>query len=167
MVRQYKKVSDLFLDSVATFSCGDLIDFKMFSFYAVITSLVSQERAVLKEKVVHNPEILTVIWEIPHLKSYLESFFKCEYKQFFHDFCEISDRLKKDKFFSLNKNFVFYIKEMRLVAYTQFLKSYKSVTIDSMAKSFGVTIEFIDKELSHYIAIGRLACVIDKVEGII
>jgi len=87
-------------------------------FYAVLTSLVSQDWKTLNEKVVHNPEILTVIWEIPHLKSYMESFYKCEYKQFFLDFCEISDRIKKDKFFSLNKNYVYYIKEMRLVAYT-------------------------------------------------
>jgi len=28
MIWDYKKTSDLFLDSVATFSCGDLIDFK-------------------------------------------------------------------------------------------------------------------------------------------
>lgn len=61
MVRDYKKTSELFLDSVATFSCGDYIDFKLFIFYAVLASLVSQDRQVLKEKVVHNPEILTVI----------------------------------------------------------------------------------------------------------
>ena len=97
----------------------------------------------------------------------MESFYKCEYKQFFHDFCEISDMIKKDKYFSLDKNHLYYIKEMRLVAYTQFLKSYKSVTIKSMAASFGVGVDFIDKQLSHFIAIGKLACVIDKVGGII
>jgi 26S proteasome regulatory subunit N7 len=56
---------------------------------------------------------------------------------------------------------------MRLVAYKQFLESYKSVTIKSMAHSFGVSGEFIDKELSNFIASGKIACVIDKVEGII
>jgi len=116
---------------------------------------------------VHNPEILTVIWEIPHLKVYMESFYKCEYWSFFTAFCEIADKLKKDKFFALNKNYVYYIKEIRLVAYTQFLKSYKSVTTKSMASSFGVSVEFLDKELSHFISIGRLSCVIDKVEGIV
>jgi 26S proteasome regulatory subunit N7 len=56
---------------------------------------------------------------------------------------------------------------MRLVAYKQFLESYKSVTMKSMAANFGVSIEFIDKELSGFIAAGKLACVIDKVEGVI
>lgn len=36
-----------------------------------------------------------------------------------------------------------------------------------MADSFGVSVEFIDKELSHFIAIGKINCRIDKVEGII
>jgi len=63
----------------------------------------------------------------------MESFFKCDYKSFFQAFVEISDRIKKDSYFSLNKNYLFYIKEMRIVAYKQFLESYKSVTMKSMA----------------------------------
>ena len=39
----------------------------------------------------------------------------------------------------------FFIKEMRIVAYSQFLESYKTVTIKSMAQAFGVSAEFIDK----------------------
>lgn len=34
---------------------------------------------------------------------------------------------------------------MRIVAYSQFLESYKTVTIDNMAKSFGVSSDFIDR----------------------
>jgi len=36
---------------------------------------------------------------------------------------------------------------MRIVAYSQFLESYKTVTIKSMANAFGVSAEFIDKYL--------------------
>lgn len=39
----------------------------------------------------------------------------------------------------------YFIKEMRIVAYSQFLESYKTVTIKSMANAFGVSVEFIDK----------------------
>jgi 26S proteasome regulatory subunit N7 len=91
LTRDYKKASDLFLDSVATFSCSEFIDFRIFIFYTVLSSLVAQPRAILKAKVVHNPEILTVIREIPNLKTYLESFFRCDYKTFFQAFCEIAD----------------------------------------------------------------------------
>jgi 26S proteasome regulatory subunit N7 len=36
------------------------------------------------------------------------------------------------------------MREIRTVVYSQFLESYKSVTIEAMAKAFGVTVEFID-----------------------
>ena len=54
---------------------------------------------------------------------------------------------------------------MRLVAYKQYLESFKSVTVSNMAKAFGVTPEIIDKELSNFIYIGRINCKIDIVSG--
>ena len=53
------------------------------------------------------------------------------------------------------------------VRVVQFLESYKSVTIDSMAASFGVTPQFIDTELVDFIVAGRLTAKIDKVAGVI
>lgn len=73
----------------------------------------------------------------------------------------------------------FYCKEMRVLAYaqvffdfsknliSQMLESYKSVQLDTMAHAFGVTAEFLDNEISRFIASGRLHCKIDKVAGII
>lgn len=49
----------------------------------------------------------------------------------------------------------------------QFLDSYKSVTLDSMAQSFGVSIAFIDNELADFIVSGRLTAKIDKVAGVV
>lgn len=37
----------------------------------------------------------------------------------------------------------------------------------SMAHEFGVSVDFIDRELSRFVAAGRLNCKIDKVAGII
>ena len=34
---------------------------------------------------------------------------------------------------------------MRKVAYKQFLEAYKTVTLETMAKQFGLSVEFIDK----------------------
>lgn len=45
----------------------------------------------------------------------------------------------------------------------QFLDSYKSVTLDSMASAFGVSVDFIDHELVDFIVAGRLPAKIDKV----
>ena len=42
---------------------------------------------------------------------------------------------------------MFYVREMRVLAYSQLLESYRSVTLESMAKSFGVSVDFIDSEV--------------------
>ena len=49
----------------------------------------------------------------------------------------------------------------------QFLDSYKSVTLESMAQSFGVSVAFIDHELADFIVSNRLTAKIDKVAGIV
>lgn len=56
---------------------------------------------------------------------------------------------------------------MRHRAYEQFLTPYKTVRIDMMAKDFGVSRAFIDRELHRLIATGQLQCRIDAVNGVI
>jgi len=56
---------------------------------------------------------------------------------------------------------------MRIVTYSQFLRSYRSVTLSSMATTFGVGIEFLDKELSRFISAGRLNCKVDAVNRVV
>ena len=71
--------------------------------------------------------------------------------------------LKEDRL--LNAHYRYYVREMRIKAYTQLLESYSSLTLTYMAKSFGVTVDFVDRELHRFIAAGRLHCKIDKVAG--
>lgn len=52
---------------------------------------------------------------------------------------------------------------MRIIGYAQLLESYRSLTLDNMAQAFGVSSNFIDAELSRFIASGRLPAVIDRV----
>ena len=100
MIRDLKTAAELFLSSVATFTCTELMDYKTFVFYTVVTSMVSVERKIIRKEVVHSPDILAVIREIPHLKVFLESFYNCEYKVFFSEFVEIIDAVKKDVYLS-------------------------------------------------------------------
>ena len=78
---------------------------------------------------------------------------------------EIIEQVKKDRFMA--KHAKYFIKEIRVVSYSQFLESYKSVTLENMAKSFAISVPFLDKELSTFISSGRINCKIDKVAGII
>jgi 26S proteasome regulatory subunit N7 len=61
----------------------------------------------------------------------------------------------------------FYVREMRIKAYAQFLESYRSVTLSSLGHAFGVSEDFVDGDLARFIASGRLAYAIDKVNGVV
>ena len=69
--------------------CLELMDYKDFVFYTVVTAMVTQERKVIRKEVVHSPDILAVIRDVPFLRQYLESFYNCDYKTFFEAFIEI------------------------------------------------------------------------------
>ncbi|KAJ8771251.1 hypothetical protein K2173_026428 [Erythroxylum novogranatense] len=163
--RNFKKAANLFLDSISTFTTYELFPYDVFIFYTVLTSIISLDRVSLKQKVVDAPEILTVIGKIPHLSDFLNSLYDCQYKSFFLAFAGLTEQIKLDRY--LHPHFRYYMREVRTVVYSQFLESYKSVTIEAMAKAFGVTVEFIDLELSRFIAAGKLHCKIDKVAGVL
>ncbi|GLT29897.1 hypothetical protein SLA2020_047310 [Shorea laevis] len=163
--RNFKKAANLFLGSISTFTTYELFPYGTFIFYTVLTSIISLDRVSLKQKVVDAPEILTVIGKIAHLSGFLNSLYDCQYKSFFSAFAGLTEQIKLDRY--LHPHFRFYMREVRTVVYSQFLESYKSVTIEAMAKAFGVTVDFIDSELSRFIAAGKLHCKIDKVAGVL
>lgn len=55
----------------------------------------------------------------------------------------MEDFLKQDRL--LAPHCRYYVREMRILGYTQLLESYRSLTVQYMANAFGVSEEFIDK----------------------
>lgn len=163
--KDFKEASDLFLHALSTFTSYELFDFKTFVFYTAITNIITVDRAKLKNSIIDNSDVVSCINDIPHLEKFLISFYEGNYSEFFNEFFAIIQIVKKD--FFLEKHCNYFIKEMRVKVYSQFLQSYRSVTIDNMAKVFGVSTKFIDDELSNFISQGRLNAKIDKVSGII
>nr|CAI5824840.1 unnamed protein product [Callosobruchus analis] len=164
-VRDFKTAANLFLDTVSTFTSYELMDYKEFVRYTVYTSIISLPRNQLRDKVVKGSEILEVLHSEPFVKDYLFSLYNCQYAEFFKNLAEVEVILKKDYYF--NPHYRYYVREMKILAYTQLLESYRSLTLQYMAEAFGVTVEYIDEELSTFIATGRLHCKIDRVGGIV
>ena len=75
IIRDFKRAAELFLDSVATFTCSELLDYKEFVFYCVVTAMVSLDRGALRKNVVNSPDILAVIRDVDHLKKFSDSFY--------------------------------------------------------------------------------------------
>jgi 26S proteasome regulatory subunit N7 len=164
-IRQFTRASKLFLDSISTFSCTEIMSFQQFIFYTVILSCNCLERPELKSKIIDSSEVYSVLRELPVAEGFLNSLYRCNYAQFLSSLAEISDSLKMDRYFEKHVNF--YVREVRILAYTQFLESYKSIKMQNMATQFGVSFDFLDRELSRFIASGRLHAKIDKVGQII
>ena len=165
LTRNFKDAGKNFLEALMTFTSYELFDFKTFVFYTAVINIISVDRKTLKEKIIENSDVLSCINDIPHLEKFLNTFYDGEYAQFFKELYFIIQVLKKD--FYLSKHYNYFINEMRIKVYSQFLQSYKTVTMENMATVFGVSTNFIDNELSNFISQGRINAKIDKVSGII
>jgi 26S proteasome regulatory subunit N7 len=164
-IRDFAKAAQIFLETLATFTSYELCDYRTFIRYLVLMSMVSLDRVTIKKKVIDSPDTLSVIHDIPYASQYLESFYNSDYTQFFVALAEVTEQMKTDRYLATHVRY--YCREMRIKAYSQLLESYSSVKLNSMAAAFGVSADFIDHELSRFIAANRIHCKIDKVNGIV
>ena len=100
------------------------------------------------------------------LATMIQSLYSGTYTSFFTSLSSVEQNfLAQDRYLYEHKSW--YVREMRLRAYSQLLQSYKIVSLESMAKSFGVSVDWLDRDLAPFIASQRLGCVIDRVRGVI
>ena len=100
------------------------------------------------------------------LANLIHSFHSGDYATFFTSLASVETKfLSQDRYLFENK--FWFVREMRLRGYAQLLQSYKVVGLENMAKSFGVSVNWLDKDLASFIAAGRLGGVIDRVKGVV
>ncbi|KAG8790320.1 hypothetical protein FRC12_012189 [Ceratobasidium sp. 428] len=185
-IRQFKRASELLLDSLSTFTASELVDYNRFVVYVVVCGTLVLSRPDLKKKILSSPEVNQVMPEITDLADYTSSLYECQYAKFFQALASLEQtHLLPSRL--LNPHARFYVREMRILAYSQLLESYRSLTLDSLAGAFGVSVEFIDRcvpplssfmfldqlgigrysDLSRFIASNRLNCTIDAVRSVV
>ncbi|KAI9221424.1 26S proteasome subunit RPN7-domain-containing protein [Blastocladiella britannica] len=163
--RDFSTAAALFLETLATFTSTELMDMKEFVSYTVLMSVFSLPRPEIKAKLIESPEVLEVVHQVPHLDSYMRALYECKYVEFFKTLAHMEQLLKHNYY--LHAHYSYYVREMRVLGYAQLLESYRSLTLEYMASAFGVSVEFIDRDLYKFICAGRLNCVIDKVRGVV
>jgi len=164
-VRNFSGAAANFKKAIATFSANEICTYKDFVFYTCITSIVSVERVEFKKNIMNKPEVLTVVDEIPNLRALMQTLVDCRYAEFFHRLADMMGPIRKDRY--LHTHASWFIREIRLIAYKQFATAYQSVALETMAREFGVSVPFLDREISSYVAAGRLPCKIDKIAGVV
>ena len=163
--RDFASASTLFLESLSTFGAYELMSYDEFVFHCAVTGMVTLPRVELNEKVVMAPEIIRASLSTPGLPDFLNSLQQCEYAKFAEAFPLVGDAVDLSPWLSPHSRY--FSRECRVRAYAQYLQSYRSVSVPSMARAFGVSVEFLDEELSRFIVNGRLSCTIDAVEGVL
>uniref|UniRef100_A0A183BWY7 26S proteasome non-ATPase regulatory subunit 6 n=1 Tax=Globodera pallida TaxID=36090 RepID=A0A183BWY7_GLOPA len=162
-VRDLSGAASLFLEAVPTFDAEELMDYETMIFYTVLCSIYALDRPDLEEKVINNGDIQQQ--QNPLVKRLLTTFYNSEYGQFFLALAEMEKYLKQDRY--MNPHYQFYTRALRVRAYQQFLTPYNTVSLEVMANCFGVSVEFVDKELFMFISSGALNVRIDAVKGVV
>jgi 26S proteasome regulatory subunit N7 len=183
LTRNFQAAAKELLSCIATFTAEELFSYERFCMYTVLTSLVALERVELKKQLVNSAEILAVMDAIsmagssttkPPTKDQrdvvvagklLNALYDCRYRDFFVHLIEISTILESDRYFARHSHW--FIREMRARAYSQYLSSYRSVKLQSMATTFGVSVPFMESELARFIASKRVAAMVDNLAGVV
>ncbi|KAI0186233.1 26S proteasome subunit RPN7-domain-containing protein [Xylaria flabelliformis] len=112
---------------------------------------------------IEQPETEMAI-DFSSLAQLVNSLYNGHYKLFFQALALVEEKfLTQDRYLYEHRGW--FIREMRLRAYQQLLQSYRVVGLESMANDFGVTVDFLDRDLAKFIAGGRIPCTIDRVTG--
>lgn len=165
LARDVKTAASLLVDCIATFSCTELCSYSDFIVYTVISNLLYLPRTALKEKIIDGPEIISVVHDLPTVSQLANTLYECDYRGYLRALVALRPILVADRFLQPHAGYI--MRELHVLGYKQFLDSYKSVTLESMALSFGVGTEFLDLQLSRFIAAGRLTAKIDKYGGVV
>lgn len=164
-IRHFSAASNVLLDTISTFTSTELCSYANIIRYAIVAGLISLPRTSIKAKLIDAPEVLSMRSDMEELESCVNSLYLSDYKSFFVALAGAQQVLLEDRYLSSHAHY--YVRELRVKAYAQLLQSYSSLSIDSMAKSFGVTVEWLDTDLAKFIRQGRLSAVIDRVSGVV
>jgi len=165
-IRQFKRGGELLLDALSTFTATELVSYNDFVALTVISNTLTLSRPDLKKKLIAAPEVVQVLPEIPILADLTKNLYECHYDKLFIALAQLEQTLLLPSRL-LSQHTRYYVREMRILAYSQLLESYRSLTLESLSGAFGVSVDFVDNELSRFIVSGRLHCSIDKVNGIV
>lgn len=176
--RKFKAAAELLLGSLSTFTATELITLEELVLYTIVLSLITMDRPTILNKVLQSPEVAQVATEGSVLYHLVHDFYHCNYKDFMLNLgkyvglrmlsrfsVSTSALIQKDRY--LARYCRYFLRQVRLPVYKQFLRPYKSVTIENMAHAFQLCPDFLELELVSYISALRLDCKIDRVNGII
>ncbi|KAF3904005.1 hypothetical protein AA313_de0203514 [Arthrobotrys entomopaga] len=191
-LRAYNAAAPLLLDSLSTFTSTEICTYETLVMYAVLTGVISLSRRDLKARVIDGAEVLAVfgsrkdsnmtdnavgimtetgyqahdldLGSFSPLEGLVNNFYEAKYSDYFVNLAEVEEQfLRKDRFLAPHRRW--YVREMRRRGYAQLLESYRTIELQTVANHFGVSVDFVDRDMSSFIPSQGLNCTIDRVNG--
>jgi len=168
--RDFSHAVSLLDNTLSTYAPEEIFTHAEFVAVSAYCAVAGGERKVLKEKVVQTPEFAVIgqpdtkNW-IKALAGAAKAIALCDYRHVLEAILESTEAAERH--WLLYKHSAFVCREARARAYSQMLDSYRSLKMEAMAKSFGVSEEFLEGELVKFIRMGKVHCKIDKVSGVV
>lgn len=160
--------------------------------YAVLAGVISLSRRDLKARVIDGAEVLAVfgsrkdsnmgdagvgimtetgyqahdldLGSFSPLEGLVNNFYEAKYSDYFVNLAEVEEQfLRKDRVLAPHRRW--YVREMRRRGYAQLLESYRTIELQTVANHFGVSVDFVDRDMSSFIPSQGLNCTIDRVNG--
>ena len=159
-VRKWSEATVLLLDSIPTFNAHEVVTFKTFLFITLVVSLVALDRPTLKKKIIGCSEVEMILSDLPSCRELLHALHLCAYEHVFLALRKLGEEMQQNVLLAPHVSYAY--RELRIRYFTQFLESYRSVALTSMATAFKITVKALVHQLDMFIASGRLPCEIDK-----
>lgn len=163
--RDLRAAASLFLDTLTTFSCYEMFSDTDFVALTAAVAYPVLGRSELRARLLEAPEFVAVADRLGGLGELVVGLQACNYSRFFPALLDALAAMKGKWVLAPHADFI--CAEMRVRTYAQMLECYRSVQLEAMARDFGVSVDFLDRELSRFISAGRLNGKIDRIAGLV
>ncbi|KAL0265557.1 UNVERIFIED_CONTAM: hypothetical protein PYX00_011269 [Menopon gallinae] len=157
----FARAAALFSESLATFESPEICTYEKIVLYTIFTGLLSFEREELRKRIVQSSDVLEARDRVGPAYVLAETLYLCNYPALLGSLARFLDAISGEMYLERHRDM--FCREVKLRAYKQLLKSYESLSLESMACIFGVSVEYVERDLARYIAADRLPCKIDRV----
>lgn len=157
----FAQAAGLLSESLATFESPEICTYEKIVLYTIFAGLLSFEREEIRQRIVQSSDVLEARASVEPAYVLAEALYLCNYPALFSSLARFLDTISGEVYLGRYRNL--FCREIKLRAYQQLLKSYESLALESMSNIFGVSVEFVERDLARYIAAGRLPCKIDRV----
>ncbi|KAI5185906.1 26S proteasome regulatory subunit N7 [Nematocida homosporus] len=157
--REYREASRQFSESLSTFEGEELLTYLELVRYTIFCGMISLSRLEIEKNLIDSSEICEVIKELPGAREMVHAFYECSYANLFSWLAVFSKSLYEDMHLQDRVDYFVYL--VKVQAYAQLFMSYKAISLEQMSLIFGVSTEYIHRDIESMILRGDLLCKIN------